>query len=73
MPHNPGVLPLDLVNNLPFEVSTDSPITWIVVGAGAAVAALLMFRRARRLALLATAAIVVGVVAWNNGLLPPAS
>lgn len=67
------MLPLDLVNNLPFEVSTDSPITWIVVGAGAAVAALLMFRRARRLALLATAAIVVGVVAWNNGLLPPAS
>lgn len=77
IPHNRTVLPLDLPFDLPFtlpvNLPTDSPVAWVAIGAGAAVVGLIAFRRARKLALLATTAIIVGIVVWNNGMLPAAS
>lgn len=65
----PQQLPFDLLSTIPW----DSPATWVFLGIASALAALIVVKKVRRLVLLATILGVAGIVAWNAGVLPPAS
>jgi hypothetical protein len=45
----------------------------VILGVAFALGALIVVKKVRRLVLLATVLVVAGIVAWNSGVLPPAS
>lgn len=76
------MLPLDLLESLPFDVPPDFPpslsaalpaepgVTWFIVGVVGAAVALLTLRKARRLLVVVAAGVAGTIWALSSGSLP---
>ena len=73
MPHNRGVLPHTLLSatldDLPFGLTPDSPLTWLIAGAALALVALFALKRVRRLVLLVAIGTAGAAWAWSSGII----